>query len=108
VSPSSTSHATDIVYEDNVAHDNGDAGFYIGESQNADARVEDNRSFANHAEGILFRDSTGARRPRVGSERQPHRVRRESLWNVDAAGALPLGALGDHACHLRLAPDDRR
>jgi len=55
-----SSHSTDITFESNVSHDNGDAGFYIGESPNADAEVEDNQSFANHGEGILFRDSTGA------------------------------------------------
>jgi hypothetical protein len=54
-------HSSRIVYAENVAHNNGDAGFYIGESQDAKARVEGNRSFANEGEGILFRDSTGAR-----------------------------------------------
>jgi nitrous oxidase accessory protein NosD len=46
-------------YQSDTSHDNGDAGFYIGESQNADAVVENNRSWNNRGEGILFRDSTG-------------------------------------------------
>jgi nitrous oxidase accessory protein NosD len=50
-----------ILYAENYAHDNGDAGFYIGDSPEAKARVEGNRSIGNHAEGIFFRDSTGAR-----------------------------------------------
>ncbi|MEY2446855.1 MAG: hypothetical protein QOH79_331, partial [Acidimicrobiaceae bacterium] len=48
-----------ITYRDNYAHDNGEAGLYIGESPEANVTVLGNTSTGNNAEGILFRDSRG-------------------------------------------------
>jgi parallel beta-helix repeat protein len=48
-----------VSYLGNVAHDNGDAGFYIGESPSANVTVNGNESYKNRGEGILFRDSRG-------------------------------------------------
>ncbi|MGZ6927055.1 MAG: right-handed parallel beta-helix repeat-containing protein [Acidimicrobiia bacterium] len=56
-----TFHSKRVHYHDSVSHDNGDAGFYIGESPNADVRVDGNMSYDNTAEGILFRDSQGGK-----------------------------------------------
>jgi nitrous oxidase accessory protein NosD len=39
--------------------DNGDAGFFVGESPAANVRITDNSSYDNKAEGILFRDALG-------------------------------------------------
>jgi Right handed beta helix region len=52
-----------IRFLNNVAHDNGEPGFYIGDSPNADALVVGNRSFHNgvggpEGLGFLFRDSS--------------------------------------------------
>jgi nitrous oxidase accessory protein NosD len=54
-------HSQRVHYKDSVAHDNGDAGFYVGESPMADVRIHDNVSYDNHAEGLLFRDSLGGK-----------------------------------------------
>jgi parallel beta-helix repeat protein len=48
-----------IRYLDNTATGNGDAGLYIGESAEANARVIGNTSSGNDGEGLLFRDSRG-------------------------------------------------
>jgi hypothetical protein len=52
-----------IKYANNVSHDNGEPGFYIGDSPNANAMVIGNRSFRNgvggsEGFGFLFRDSS--------------------------------------------------
>jgi hypothetical protein len=52
-----------IRFVNNVAHDNGDPGFYIGDSPHANALVVGNRSFRNgvggdEGFGFLFRDSS--------------------------------------------------
>jgi hypothetical protein len=52
-----------IEFSDDISHDNGDPGFYIGDSPNADAKVEDNIAYRNGAageegDGFLFRDSS--------------------------------------------------
>jgi hypothetical protein len=44
-------------YRGNTSHDNGDAGFYVGESPDANAVIVNNTSYNNTGEGILFRDS---------------------------------------------------
>jgi len=54
-------HSQRVHYKDNVSHDNGDAGFYVGESPMADVRIRDNVSYDNNAEGLLFRDSLGGK-----------------------------------------------
>ena len=54
-------HSKHVRYTDSFSHDNGDAGFYIGESPGADVRVEDNVSSHNRGEGLLFRDSLGGK-----------------------------------------------
>ncbi len=43
----------------NLSHDNGDAGFYVGESPDANVVIEHNVSWRNTGEGLLFRDSLG-------------------------------------------------
>jgi hypothetical protein len=48
----------------NVAHDNGEPGFYIGDSPDADALVVGNKAFRNvgpEGFGFLFRDSSEGR-----------------------------------------------
>jgi hypothetical protein len=52
-----------VRYTNNVAHDNGEPGFYIGDSPTANAVVTGNRSFRNgvggaEGFGFLFRDSS--------------------------------------------------
>ncbi|HEX8855156.1 MAG TPA: right-handed parallel beta-helix repeat-containing protein [Thermoleophilaceae bacterium] len=51
-----------IRYLDDVAHDNGEPGFYIGDSPQANAEVVGNRSFHNvgpfEGFGFLFRDAS--------------------------------------------------
>jgi len=52
-----------VEFSDDVSHDNGAPGFYIGDSPDADAKVMDNLSYRNGAgleegDGFLFRDST--------------------------------------------------
>ena len=54
-------HSERVHYKDSVSHDNGDAGFYVGESPMADVRIHDNVSYDNHAEGLLFRDAMGGK-----------------------------------------------
>ena len=54
-------HSKHVRYTDSFSHDNGDAGFYIGESPGADVRVEHNTSSRNRGEGLLFRDSLGGK-----------------------------------------------
>ncbi len=46
-------------YIGNLAHDNGDAGFYVGESPKANVVIEHNASWRNKGEGLLFRDAVG-------------------------------------------------
>ena len=48
-----------VHYHDSFAYFNGDAGFYVGESPEANVEIEGNHTYANQAEGILFRDSQG-------------------------------------------------
>src|SRR5205814_5845152 len=43
--------------EDNIAHDNGEAGIYIGDSPNADAAVRGNNVHGN-LYGIFVRDAS--------------------------------------------------
>jgi len=52
-------HSRSVHYHDSFAYFNGDAGFYVGESPNADVEIEGNHTYSNRAEGILFRDSMG-------------------------------------------------
>ncbi len=52
-----------VRYLDDVAHDNGEPGFYIGDSPNARALVRGNRAYDNgtggaEGDGILIRDSS--------------------------------------------------
>lgn len=46
-----------VTYKRNISLTNRDAGFYIGDSANAGAVVENNNSHDNSGEGLLFRDS---------------------------------------------------
>jgi len=55
-----TNTSDGMTMRDDSSHDNGDAGFYIGDSPDAHAVVERNRSYRNAAEGVLLRDSTDA------------------------------------------------
>ena len=53
----------DVEYSDDVSHANGEPGFYVGDSPDADAKVMDNMSFNNgmggqEGDGFLFRDSS--------------------------------------------------
>ena len=48
-----------VTYIGNLSHDNGDAGFYVGESPNANVDIEHNVSWRNNGEGLFFRDSLG-------------------------------------------------
>jgi nitrous oxidase accessory protein NosD len=48
-----------VHFHDSFAYFNGDAGFYVGESPEANVKIEGNHSYANQAEGILFRDAQG-------------------------------------------------
>ncbi len=50
-----------IQYLWNVARNNHEPGFYIGDSPAANATVVGNQSIGNLGEGILFRDATGGR-----------------------------------------------
>jgi parallel beta-helix repeat protein len=52
-------HSKSVHYHDSFSYLNGDAGFYVGESPNANVEIEGNHTYQNHAEGILFRDSLG-------------------------------------------------
>jgi hypothetical protein len=53
-------HSTHGLFEYNVSHGSGDAGFYVGNSPNADFKVRYNAAFAD-LWGILVRDaSTGS------------------------------------------------
>jgi nitrous oxidase accessory protein NosD len=52
-------HSRSVHYHDSFAYFNGDAGFYVGESPNADVEIEGNHTYQNAAEGILFRDAEG-------------------------------------------------
>jgi hypothetical protein len=52
-------HSENVSYIGNLSHDNGDAGFYVGESPNANVNIEHNVSWRNKGEGLLFRDSLG-------------------------------------------------
>ena len=54
-------HSKQVRYTDSYSHDNNEAGFYIGESPNADVRVKGNVSRHNLGEGLLFRDSLGGK-----------------------------------------------
>jgi len=54
-------HSLQGHYKEKVSFGNGDAGFYVGESPMADVRIHDNKSYDNHAEGLLFRDSMGGK-----------------------------------------------
>ena len=47
-----------VTYTDNTAHDNAEAGFYVGESPNANVTIQRNNAFHN-GNGIFFRDSRG-------------------------------------------------
>jgi nitrous oxidase accessory protein NosD len=54
---------TGVRYVNNISHDNGDPGFYIGDSPHANAWVSGNRSWRNgvggsEGFGFLFRDSS--------------------------------------------------
>jgi parallel beta-helix repeat protein len=56
-------HLSGIEYRDDVAHDNGEPGFYVGDSPHAHAKVVHNVSYGNatggeEGIGILIRDST--------------------------------------------------
>jgi parallel beta-helix repeat protein len=56
-------HLSGVRYEDDIAHDNGAPGFYVGDSPHANAQVVHNIAYANvttHVEGIgiLLRDSS--------------------------------------------------
>jgi hypothetical protein len=56
-------HLSGIRFVNDVAHDNGDPGFYIGDSPQANALVVGNRSFRNgvggeEGFGFLFRDAS--------------------------------------------------
>lgn len=63
-----------VRYANNVSHDNGDPGFYIGDSPLANAVVVGNRSFRNgvggdEGFGFLFRDSSfGLVRDNIASD----------------------------------------
>jgi hypothetical protein len=46
-----------VTYRNNESRRNGEAGIYIGDSQNANANVRNNNSHDNRGEGLLFRDS---------------------------------------------------
>lgn len=51
----------DVTFTDDIAHDNGEPGFYIGDSPNAEAVVKGNVSYRNsgdEGDGILIRDSS--------------------------------------------------
>jgi parallel beta-helix repeat protein len=52
-------HSRSVEYHDSFAYFNGEAGFYVGESPNADVEIEGNHTYKSTAEGILFRDSEG-------------------------------------------------
>jgi len=52
-------HSHNVHYHDSFSYFNGDAGFYVGESPEANVDIEGNHTYANQAEGILFRDSQG-------------------------------------------------
>jgi parallel beta-helix repeat protein len=52
-------HSKSVHYHDSFSYLNGDAGFYVGESPNANVEIEGNHTYQNRAEGILFRDSEG-------------------------------------------------
>jgi Right handed beta helix region len=52
-------HSENVTYIGNLSHDNGDAGFYVGESPNANVDIEHDVSWRNKGEGLLFRDSLG-------------------------------------------------
>lgn len=52
-------HSENVSYIGNLSHDNGEAGFYVGESPDANVAIEHNVSWRNQGEGVLFRDSLG-------------------------------------------------
>ena len=54
-------HSMRVHYHDSISHDNGEAGFYVGESPQANVRIRDNVSYRNLGEGLLFRDSQGGK-----------------------------------------------
>jgi hypothetical protein len=54
-------HSKRVHYHDSSAHDNSEAGFYVGESPEANVRIRDNVSYRNLGEGVLFRDSQGGK-----------------------------------------------
>jgi nitrous oxidase accessory protein NosD len=53
---SNTSSGTEFL--DNSSRDNGDAGFYVGDSPHADATVAHNVSTGNAGEGVFLRDAS--------------------------------------------------
>ena len=54
-------HSKRVHYHDSKSHDNGEAGFYVGESPEANIRMTGNSSYRNLGEGLLFRDSLGGK-----------------------------------------------
>jgi hypothetical protein len=60
---------SDVELKWNIAHGNGEPGFYIGDSPHADAEVVGNRAYNNIPDGFLFRDAShGVVRKNVARE----------------------------------------
>lgn len=54
-------HSKRVHYHDSKSHGNNEAGFYVGESPEANIRMTGNVSYRNLGEGLLFRDSQGGK-----------------------------------------------
>jgi hypothetical protein len=69
----------------NTATGSGEAGFYIGDSPTADARVVGNRAFDNKHTGFLFRDASHAV---ATNNRAYHNCTGFTLLNTGAPGGV--------------------
>src|SRR5262249_26150042 len=53
-------HQKGGAYVNNVVHDNGAPGFYLGDSRQAGYRIVGNQAYNNHSYGFFIRDSSYA------------------------------------------------